>query len=283
LFAAVVFAPAMGYSISNGERVIYSVGSEKANYSIGNGTVAHKVAFAPAVQPVMPAYDISSAAQPYSFTVGGMSKYTMGLEATNEPVALGLQKAMTVKVLGKGLMSNVVEAPPVVTEAEPEIPVVNETENVTGVTAEPVVAPAPEIPVVNETENVTAVTAEPVVAPAPEIPVVNETENVTAVTAEPVVAPAPVVLGIKGMVKDENETALAGWKVDLATSDNTPIANMTSLEDGTYSFGNLTTGSYMVSVVIPDGWTAISPADGVASVSLTDMEVTQDFINQKTA
>jgi hypothetical protein len=249
----------MGYSISNGERAIYSVGSEKANYSIGNGTVAHKVAFAPAVQPVMPAYDISSAAQPYSFTVGGLSKYTMGLEATNEPVALGLQKAMTVKVLGKGLMSNVVEAPPVVTEAEPEIPVINET------------------------ENVTAVTAEPVVAPAPETPVVNETENVTAVTAEPVVALAPVVLGIKGMVKNENETALAGWKVDLATSDNTPIANMTSLEDGTYSFGNLTAGNYLVSVVIQDGWTAISPADGVASVSLTDMEVTQDFINQKTA
>jgi hypothetical protein len=181
-------------------------------------------------------------------------------------VALVSQKIMAVKVLGKGLRTPAWEEQP-------------ESEPASVVPAEPVAAP--ETPVVNETENVTAVAAEPIVAP--EVPVANETENITAVAAEPVVAPAPVLLGIKGMIKDENETALAGWKVDLANSDNTPVANMTSLEDGTYSFGNLTAGNYMVSVVIPDGWTAISPADGVASISLTDIEVTQDFINQKTA
>jgi len=255
----------MGYSISNGEIVPYSVGSEKVNYSIGNGTVAHKIVYT-ATAPTMPIYSVSSSAMPYSFTVGGISKYTMESATENAPVALGSQKIMTVKVLGKGLKTPAWEQQP-------------ESEPATVVTAEPVAAP--ETPVVNETENVTAV-AEPIAAP--EVPVANETENVTAVAAaEPVVAPAPVLLGIKGMIKDENETALAGWKVDLATSANTPIANMTSLEDGTYSFGNLTAGNYMVSVVIPDGWKAISPADGVASVSLTDMEVTQDFINQKTA
>ena len=255
----------MGYSISNGEMVPYSVGSEKVNYSIGNGTVAHDIVYT-AKAPTMPIYSVSSSAMPYSFTVGGISKYTMESATENAPVALGSQKIMTVKVLGKGLKTPAWEEQP-------------ESEPATVVTAEPVVAP--ETPVVNETENVTAV-AEPIAAP--EVPVANETENVTAVAAaEPVVAPAPVLLGIKGMIKDENETALAGWKVDLATSANTPIANMTSLEDGTYSFGNLTAGNYMVSVVIPDGWTAISPADGVASVSLTDIEVTQDFINQKTA
>ena len=257
MFAAVVFAPAMGYSISNGERVPYSVGSEKVNYSIGNGTVAHKIVYT-ATSPTMPIYSVSSSAMPYSFTAGVISKYTMESSTENAPVALGSQKIMTVKVLGKGLKTPAWEEQP----------------------AEPIAVP--EVPVANETENMTAVAAEPIAVP--EVPVANETENVTAVAAaEPVVAPAPVLLGIKGMIKDENETALAGWKVDLATSANTPIANMTSLEDGTYSFGNLTAGNYMVSVVIPDGWTAISPADGVASVSLTDMEVTQDFINQKTA
>jgi len=234
----------MGYSISNGERVPYSVGSEKANYSIGgsekvnysigNGTVAHEIVYT-AKAPTMPIYSVSSSAMPYSFTVGGISKYTMESATENAPVALGSQKIMTVKVLGKGLKTPAWEEQP----------------------------------------------AEPIAVP--EVPVANETENVTAVAAEPVVAPAPVLLGIKGMIKDENETALAGWKVDLATSANTPIANTTSSEDGTYSFGNLTAGNYMVSEVIPDGWTAISPADGVASVSLKDMEVTQDFINQKTA
>jgi hypothetical protein len=246
----------MGYSISNGERVPYSVGSEKVNYSIGNGTVAHEIVYT-AKAPTMPIYSVSSSAMPYSFTVGGISKYTMESATENAPVALGSQKIMTVKVLGKGLKTPAWEEQP----------------------AEPIAVP--EVPVANETENMTAVAAEPIAVP--EVPVANETENVTAVAAEPVVAPAPVVLGIKGMVKDENETALAGWKVDLATSANTPIANTTSSEDGTYSFGNLTAGNYMVSEVIPDGWTAISPADGVASVSLTDMEVTQDFINQKTA
>ena len=256
MFAAVVFAPAMGYSISNGERVPYSVGSEKINYSIGNGTVAHEIVYA-AKAPTMPIYSVSSSAMPYSFTVGGISKYTMESATENAPVALGSQKIMTVKVLGKGLKTPAWEEQP----------------------AEPIAVP--EVPVANETENMTAVAAEPIAVP--EVPVANETENMTAVAAEPVVAPAPVLLGIKGMIKDENETALAGWKVDLATSANTPIANTTSSEDGTYSFGNLTAGNYMVSEVIPDGWTAISPADGVASVSLTDMEVTQDFINQKTA
>jgi hypothetical protein len=266
LFAAVVFAPAMGYSISNGERVSYSVGSEKVNYSIGgsekvnysigNGTVAHEIVYT-AKAPTMPIYSVSSSAMPYSFTAGGISKYTMESSTENAPVALGSQKIMTVKVLGKGLKTPAWEEQP----------------------AEPIAVP--EVPVANETENVTAVVAEPTAVP--EVPVANETENVTAVVAEPVVAPAPVLLGIKGMIKDENETALAGWKVDLAASDNMAIANTTSLEDGTYSFGNLTAGNYMVSVVIPDGWTAISPADGVASVSLTDMEVTQNFINQKTA
>jgi hypothetical protein len=246
----------MGYSISNGERVPYSVGSEKVNYSIGNGTVAHKIVYT-ATAPTMPIYSVSSSAMPYSFTVGGISKYTMESATENAPVALGSQKIMTVKVLGKGLKTPAWEEQP----------------------AEPIAVP--EVPVANETENMTAVAAEPIAVP--EVPVANETENVTAVAAEPVVAPAPVVLGIKGMVKDENETALAGWRVDLANSDNTPIANTTSSEDGTYSFGNLTAGNYMVSEVIPDGWTAISPADGVASVSLTDMEVTQDFINRKTA
>jgi hypothetical protein len=268
----------MGYSISNGERVPYSVGSEKVNYSIGNGTVAHEIVYT-ATAPTMPIYSVSSSAMPYSFTVGGISKYTMESATENAPVALGSQKIMTVKVLGKGLKTPAWEEQPAEPIAVPEVPVANETENMTAVAAEPIAVP--EVPVANETENVTAVAAEPIAVP--EVPVANETENVTAVAAEPVVAPAPVLLGIKGMIKDENETALAGWKVDLATSANTPIANTTSSEDGTYSFGNLTAGNYMVSEVIPDGWTAISPADGVASVSLTDMEVTQDFINQKTA
>lgn len=225
----------MGYSVSNGAKVPYSIGSEKVSYSIGNGTIAHEIAYTPQATAVMPTYSISSSAQPYSFEAGGISKYTATGEIKNAPVALGSQKTMTVKALGNlAKKETVAPSPP----AEPEV--------------------APEMPVVNETENVSA---EPEVAPAP----------------------AVVTLGIKGMVKDENETALAGWKIDLATSSNKAIANTTSSEDGSYSFGNLTAGDYMVSEVLLAGWVAVSPADGVASITLSDMEVTQDFINKKTA
>jgi hypothetical protein len=242
----------MGYSISNGERVTYSVGSEKvnysigsekANYSIGNGIVAHEMTAIAPEPPIVPTYSISSTAQPYSFSAGGITKYTMGLEAGKTPVALGSQKAMTTKALGMGLKAPALESVQPIEEKKPinESAKINETK-------------------VNETK-------------------VNETENAAIIQpAAPV--PAVVMLSIKGVVKDENETGLAGWKIDLYTADKTALANTTSSENGSYSFDNRTAGDYLVSEVLPADWVAVSPADGMANVTLKDKDVTLDFVNK---
>jgi hypothetical protein len=131
-----------------------------------------------------------------------------------------------------------------------------------------------------EEENATEQATQPA-QPAPVI--IDLTKGNVSVpnqTAPEAPAPVAVTLSIKGMVKDENETGLAGWKIDLATSDNKAIANTTSAENGSYSFSDLTAGDYVVSEVLPADWVAVSPADGVASVTLTDKEAVLDFINK---
>jgi hypothetical protein len=248
LFAAIVFAPALGYSISNGERVPYSIDSEKRGYSIGNGTPAHEIVY---VQepPTMPTYSISSAAQPYSLTVGEKSKSTVGAKAKGTPRALGSQEIMTAKVLGKGLKMPAWKlVPPKAEEEEP----INESAKM-----EPINESAKMEPI-NESAKM-----EPI----------NESSKMEPVSV-------PVMLSIMGMVKDGNETGLAGWIIDLAASDLTPIANTTSAEDGSYSFDNLTAGDYVLSEEVLEGWIAVSPENGMTNVTLTDADATIDFVNK---
>jgi hypothetical protein len=144
------------------------------------------------------------------------------------------------------------------------------TENVTS---------APAVAAVTKAANVTA----PAVATvkkaanvtAPAVATVTKAANVTA----PVVAATN--LSIKGMVRDQNQTALVGWKMELATSSIKLIAKTNTSAKGDFAFSNLNPGDYMVTEVLPTGWTAVTPADGVASVTLKDKEVTQDFVNKK--
>jgi hypothetical protein len=39
-------------------------------------------------------------------------------------------------------------------------------------------------------------------------------------------------------------------------------------------------GDYVVSEVLPANWTAVTPADGLASVTLKDKDMTVDFVNK---
>jgi hypothetical protein len=216
LLAAIVFAPAMGYTIAPGAKPAFSGQSEKVNYTIGSGTPAHEMVYNEEMAEYLPIYSIGSTALPYSFKLG----------TTN-----------TVVALGKGL-----------------------------------VAPA-------ETENATEQATQPAL-PTTEAVDVTEVANVTNQTAAVTPAPVEVVkLAIMGMVKDENETGLAGWIINLEQPAGTIIANTTTSENGSYSFPGLDAGAYDVIEVLPADWTAVTPADGKASVELVDQDVTVDFAN----
>jgi hypothetical protein len=244
LLAAIVFAPAMGYSFSSGAKPTFHISSEKVNYSIGNGTVAHEMVYSEAMAENYPTPSVVSKAVPYSIGLGTAAKYSLTVSnATNIAVLGGYKPSMigAAKNLSLGL-------------AKP-----TETENATEQATQPAL-PAPEV-----------------------IDLTKGNVSVPNQTAPEILAPVAVKLGIKGMVKDENETGLAEWKIDLATSDHKAIANTTSAENGSYSFSDLTAGDYMVSEMLPADWVAVSPADGVASVTLKDKEVTLDFINKMNA
>jgi protocatechuate 3,4-dioxygenase beta subunit len=106
----------------------------------------------------------------------------------------------------------------------------------------------------------------------------NATANVTANVTAP--APAVVKFSIMGKVSDENKTGLADVKVNLEQPAKTVIANTTTSKDGSYSFANLMPGDYVVAEVLPANWTAVSPADGMTSVTLKDKDMTADFVNK---
>jgi hypothetical protein len=83
-----------------------------------------------------------------------------------------------------------------------------------------------------------------------------------------------------GKVTDDNQTALADVKVNLEQPAKTVISNTTTSKDGKYSFPELTPGDYVVAEVLPANWTAVTPADGLASVTLKDKDMTVDFANK---
>jgi hypothetical protein len=107
-----------------------------------------------------------------------------------------------------------------------------------------------------------------------------EVANASAPAAEPAVAPAPVTFTIEGMVVDNNQTGLAGWTMNL-TKDGAVINSVTTAADGKFAFPDLAAGAYAVSELLMDGWSVVSPAEGMAEVSIADASVSDlVFVNQ---
>ncbi|MFA6373075.1 MAG: SdrD B-like domain-containing protein, partial [Methanothrix sp.] len=80
-------------------------------------------------------------------------------------------------------------------------------------------------------------------------------------------------------VKDGDETALAGWNIQLAEGGNFINATITG-QDGSYAFKNLAPGKYTVSEVTQEGWTQTLP-QGPYSIDLLDADVSgKDFGNK---
>jgi hypothetical protein len=79
--------------------------------------------------------------------------------------------------------------------------------------------------------------------------------------------------------KDGNETALAGWNIQLAKDGNIINATTTG-QDGSYAFKNLAPGKYTLSEVAQEGWTQTLP-QGTYSIDLLDADVSgKDFGNK---
>jgi hypothetical protein len=116
-------------------------------------------------------------------------------------------------------------------------------------------------------------------APAPAV----EAVPVAAPAAEPAATPAPeapTTFSIEGMVVDNNQTGLADWTINL-TKDGTVINSVPTAADGKFAFIELAAGEYTVSELLKEGWNVVSPAEGKATVTITDASVTDlVFVNQ---
>lgn len=86
--------------------------------------------------------------------------------------------------------------------------------------------------------------------------------NVT--TEQNVTTEVPVTYTISGVVyedvnenaaRDENETGLAGWTLDLSGVTTTTAA------DGTYVFANLNAGDYVLSLIVPPEYKPVAPVN----------------------
>jgi hypothetical protein len=260
MLAAIVFAPAMGYTISPQGRTNYTINSERVNYTIGSGTPAHETVYSEEMAEHYPTYSISSTPMPYSIKLGATAKYSIksGTNATGVEVLGGYKSSAleTAERVGNGL----------VLPSEPE----NKTEQAVGNPA-PVPKPvASNVIDLTKPENAANPTNATNVT-APVMPAENKT-NTTA--------PAVVKFSIMGEVTDNNQTGLADVNVNLEQPAKTVIANMTTSKDGNYSFPGLMPGDYVVTEVLPANWTAVTPADGLASVTLSDKDMTVDFVNK---
>lgn len=279
MLAAIVFVPAMGYTISPEARTNYTINSERVNYTIGSGTPAHETVYNEEMAEHYPTYSISSTPMPYSIKLGATTKYSIkpGINPTKIEVLGGYRSSVfgSSERVGKGL----------IVPTEPE----NATEQAIGHPAPAANPVAPNVidltkpesvtNAANATANATANVTANVTAPAPEVvKPANETANATANVTAP--APAVVKFAIMGKVTEENKTGLADVKVNLEQPAKTVIANTTTSKDGSYSFSDLMPGDYVVAEVLPANWTAVSPADGMASVTLKDKNETIDFVNK---
>jgi len=255
VLAAIVFAPAMGYTISEKGRTNYTINSERVNYTIGSGTPAHETVYSEEMAEHYPTYSISSTPTPYSIKLGAATNYSIKPEITATKVeTLGGYKVSVYGAserVGSGL----------ILPSEPE----NATEQAIG---HPAPAEKPAAPnVIDLTKQGTAANVTNATAPT----------NVTNATAP---APAMVKFSILGKVTDENKTGLADVKINLEQPAKTTIANTMTAKDGSYSFPGLMPGDYVVAEVLPANWTAVTPADGMATATLKNKDVTVDFVNK---
>ncbi len=256
MIAAIVVMPALGYtnqaagnqsySVKSGNPVGYSL--ETINVPAHNLTpdmVANKYSFKSA--------GVKSTRVAYSFQKGTTARYSFNLVGVDNAVAEGMK---TVKATAKlGSM----------------------TDSINDASAS---APAGEIEAASapaaETATTTAPAAEAVAsAPATE----TATTPAPAAEAAPVAA-APTTFSIEGIVIDNNQTGLADWTVNL-TKDGAVINSVPTAADGKFAFPELAAGEYTVSEQVMEGWNVISPAEGAATVNITDASVTDlVFVNQ---
>jgi hypothetical protein len=122
VLAAIVFAPAMGYTISSQGRTNYTSNSERVNYTIGSGMPAHETVYNEEMAEHYPTYSISSTPMPYSIKLGATSPYSIkpGINPTKVLVLGGHKSSVlgTAERVGTGL----------IVPSEPE----NATEQATG-------------------------------------------------------------------------------------------------------------------------------------------------------
>jgi uncharacterized repeat protein (TIGR01451 family) len=72
--------------------------------------------------------------------------------------------------------------------------------------------------------------------------------------------------------RDEKEPGLQGWTIELQMPDSSMRSSLTG-EDGSYSFKDLSPGSYQVSEVLKEGWTQSYPPQGTYEVKITDQSL----------
>jgi hypothetical protein len=257
---AIVFSPAMGYTIQIGAKSAFSIyPGAKVNFTIGNGTPAHEMAYQKEMAEHYQIYSIKSTARPYSLQLGGKANYSIKAETNaTRIVVLGRRKPAiigTFGMIGKGLAVSI----------EPE----NATGQAIGSPTQTAKMPANEITNITKTAaNVTKSS--------------NVTNPTTATATIGEAATAVVKLSIMGKVKDINETGLAGWMINIEGPAKAIISSTTTSENGSYSFSDLVPGDYFMAETLPADWTVVSPAYGKTIVSLKDKSVTGiDFVNKK--
>ncbi|OPY52773.1 MAG: Cna protein B-type domain protein [Methanosaeta sp. PtaU1.Bin112] len=251
MIAAIVVMPALGYTNQAAGNQSYSVKSgNPVGYSLETINVpAHNLT------PDMVAnkYSFKSAGVKstrlaYSFQKGDNAGYSFNLVGVENAVAEGMK---TVKATAKlGSM----------------------TGSINDAAAS---GPAGEIAAASTPSAETATTP----APSAEATVASTTSAEAAPAAAPEAA-APTTFSIEGIVVDNNQTGLADWTVNL-TKDGAVINSVPTAADGKFAFPELAAGEYTVSELIMEGWNVVSPAEGTATVNISDANVTDlVFVNQ---
>ena len=143
VLAAIVFAPAMGYTISSQGRTNYTINSERVNYTIGSGMPGHETVYNEEMAEHFPTYSISSTPMPYSIKLGATAKYSIkpGINPTKIEVVGGYRSSVfgSSERVGKGL----------IVPSEPE----NETEQAIGHPAPAAKPVAPNVIDLTKPEN----------------------------------------------------------------------------------------------------------------------------------
>ncbi len=245
--AAIVLMPALGYTNQAAGNQSYSIKSgEKVSYSFSTGIVAHNLT----ADMMKDKYSfkssgVESTKVAYSFKEGDAQPYSLKTEKQDakEAITLGGNTKSSLEVGTENVM-----------EEKETAPVEEPTEG--------------------------AATTETTEAPA----AADNTANVTPVETAPAAK-----FTIEGMVfndsnanstLDADEAGLGNWTVNLEQA-GAVVKTAVTTADGKFSFADVDAGEYVVSEVLADGYSIISPADGKVAVTITDASKTDlAFANQ---